>query len=118
MNLEAFSIIMALCWLACGVGLMWFSHRVSNAATPYPMNLADEEQVADTQEQAAAFNKAYGRALSFYSLLLFINAALSVYLLDGMVALILCFGLAVIGAIAMIIAYARSYKKYGIHDKP
>lgn len=117
MNTEVLALILTAMWGAFGIGMMWFSNHVMKAKEPYRMNLADEEQQAPTLEAAGLFNRAYGKAISIYSLLLFINAALSVYLPDTILALMITFGLGIIGVVALIIAYSIAYKKYCIHDK-
>lgn len=86
-------IVMALVWLSCGVLVMRYANQWSH------------KQTNDTKREQA--QKTFGTWMSFYSLLLFVNAALSVYLSDVRMVLMVTIGSALIGALVLLIGYQR-----------
>lgn len=86
-SIQLYSILSAIFWLSLGVVCMWYGNRMS-----------------------VKQHQAMGKAVSFWGLVMFVNAALVVYIPDLLLAWIIAGALSFISAVILWI-YQRKQKE-------
>lgn len=76
---DLISILIAMVWLIIGIIVLWYANHITTR------------------------DKRFAKVLSFWGLSLLVNAALSVYIPDATMALILCGMIFIIGCICLMV---------------